>query len=165
MPDAAEIRAALEKLIASPTFSKSPQLAHFIKFVVEETLAGRADRIKAYTIAADALGRGADFDAQNNPLVRVEAGRLRHALDQYYATHGRDDPITIELPRGHYVPVFRPNTAPRRAVTRMRELRRSLIDIINGNFRLVILILVIAAVVSISFDIIFMKWMTANWRE
>jgi tetratricopeptide (TPR) repeat protein len=106
-PNATDIRSALERLIASPAFSKSPQLAHFIKFVVEETLAGRGDRIKAFTIAAGALGRDANFDPQNDPIVRVEAGRLRQALAQYYAASGCDDAVIIELPRGHYVPTFR----------------------------------------------------------
>ena len=68
--------------------------------MVEETLAGRGDRIKAYTIATAALGRDDNFDPQIDPIVRVEAGRLRQALRQYYAAEGRHDPIVIDLPVG-----------------------------------------------------------------
>jgi hypothetical protein len=87
-PDGGEIRAALDRLVASPELSKSPQLAHFLTFIVDETLAGHAERIKAYGIAADTLGRDANFDPQNDPIVRVEAGRLRRTLEHYYANGG-----------------------------------------------------------------------------
>ena len=153
-PDATEIRAALARLIASPAFSKSPQLAHFIKFVVDETLAGRGDRIKAYTVAADALGRDANFDPQNDPIVRVEAGRLRRALTNYYGNGGRNDLVIIELPRGSYMPVFHVNTAPRRTVARMRRLRRQLAEAISEKYRLVLLIVVIATAVSLTVEVL-----------
>jgi hypothetical protein len=153
-PNAADIRTALERLIASPAFTKSPQLAHFLSFVVEETLAGRGDRIKAYTIAADALGRDASFDPQNDPIVRVEAGRLRRALEHYYASDGRNDPIVIAMPRGHYVPIFRMNTARRRAIARMHGLRGQFADALRDNYRLVLLIVVIAAIVCLTIEVL-----------
>ena len=149
--DSTEIRAELEQVIASPEFSKSPQLAHFIKFVVEETLAGRGDRIKAYTIAADALGRDANFDPQNDPIVRVEAGRLRRALAHYYADGGRDDLVVIELPRGGYVPVFRAHGVPHPAIARMR---RQAADMLRENYRLLLLIVVVAVIVSLTLDLL-----------
>lgn len=105
-PSPSEIRLALDRILASPAFAKSGQLTSFLRFVVEEMLAGRGGTIKAYTIAVDALGRDANFDPQLDAIVRVEAGRLRQALAHYYATDGRFDPIVIELPRGHYVPTF-----------------------------------------------------------
>src|SRR5215468_5332281 len=105
-PSAAEVRAALERIVASPTFRASSQLAAFLRFVVEAALAGQSDRIKGYTIAVEALGRSADFDPQTDPIVRVEAGRLRRALERYYANGGASDPIAIELPRGGYAPAF-----------------------------------------------------------
>lgn len=154
MPDTIEIRAALARLIASPGFSKSPQLAHFLRFIVDETLDGRGDRIKAYTIATDALGRDADFDPQSDPIVRVEAGRLRHTLAHYYANGGSNDPVVIELPRGRYVPVFRPNSTRRRAVTRFDALRRQIAGAISQNYRLVLLIAVIATAVSLTVEAI-----------
>ncbi|RDJ19818.1 hypothetical protein DWF00_04340 [Bosea caraganae] len=73
---------------------------------MEESLAGRGDRIKAYTIAVDVFGRGADFDGMLDPVVRIEAGRLRQALAEYYAGSGQAERIRISLPKGAYEPVF-----------------------------------------------------------
>lgn len=98
---------------ASPSVKRSapvrtcPQLVAFLRYVVEATLHGRQDRIKGYTIAVEALGRGDDFNPQDDPIVRVEAMRLRRALQRYYAHDGRDDAVHIVLPVGSYVPVFR----------------------------------------------------------
>jgi hypothetical protein len=155
-PHDAEIRAALDRVVSSAHLHKSPQLANFLRFVVEEKLAGNGSRLKAYTIAADALGRDSNFDPQNDPIVRVEAGRLRRALDQYYANGGCNDPVVIELPRGGYVPLFRPNTARRRTLARVHVLRRQLLATARENFRLVLLIAVIATMVSLSFDLLWL---------
>ncbi|RDJ19825.1 tetratricopeptide repeat protein [Bosea caraganae] len=99
-------RAALENLLAHPGFRVSQRNKNFLRFVVEESLAGRGDRIKAYTIAVDVFGRGADFDGMLDPVVRIEAGRLRQALTNYYAEHGQSERIHISLPRGGYEPTF-----------------------------------------------------------
>ncbi|MFG1346193.1 tetratricopeptide repeat protein [Xanthobacter autotrophicus DSM 431] len=105
---ARQIRAALERVLASPDFSASPRLAAFLRFVVEATLEGRAEEIKGYTIAVEALGRPASFDPQADPIVRVEATRLRRALERYYSTQGTADPVVIDIPKGGYVPLFLP---------------------------------------------------------
>ena len=78
-PGPQEIRAALERICASEGFSSSPQLAAFLRFTVEAVLRGERERIKAYTIAIEALGRDERFDPQVDPIVRVEATRLRRA--------------------------------------------------------------------------------------
>jgi TolB-like protein len=105
-PNAQEIRAALERASASDVMRASPQLTAFLRFVVEAVLDGNSDRIKGYVIAVEALKRGAGFNPQIDPIVRVEATRLRRTLERYYAGAGADDPIVIELPRGTYVPTF-----------------------------------------------------------
>jgi len=105
-PTADEIRAQLDRIAASDEFSRSPQLGSFLRFVVESVLDGKGDRIKAYTIGVDVLRRDATFDPQLDPIVRVEATRLRRTLDRYYAGLGADDAIRIDLPRGSYVPTF-----------------------------------------------------------
>ena len=151
-----DVRAALSRVVASPTLAKSPQLAHFLTYIVDETLAGRGDRLKAYTIATDALGRDANFDPQTDPIVRVEAGRLRRALEQYYATDGRTDPLVIDLPTGRYMPAFRANVAPRSAVARFRIWRRDMSDTLRTNIRLVLLVAFVAVAVSLSFDLLWM---------
>jgi len=94
-------------MLASDVFRGSPQLAAFLRYVIEATLRGEADRIKGYTIAIEALGRGAAFDPQADPIVRVEAARLRRAINRYYASAPVPETVLIELPRGSYVPVFR----------------------------------------------------------
>jgi hypothetical protein len=105
-PNEAEICAALDRVLASTHFRAAPQLSSFLRFVIEKTLVGRADRIKGYDIAVGALGRGDNFDPQTDPIVRVEAGRLRRALQAYYAGPGRHDEIVIKLPLGSYIPTF-----------------------------------------------------------
>jgi hypothetical protein len=107
VPPSSEIRSALERVTESVLFRGAPQLTAFLRYVVETTLDGRPELIKAYTIAVEALGRSESFDPSRDAIVRVEAGRLRSALSRYYANGGTDDPVVIELPRGTYVPEFR----------------------------------------------------------
>jgi hypothetical protein len=105
-PTPDEVRAQIDRMTASDDFSRSPQLGAFLRFVVEEVLQGKSDRIKAYAIGVDVLHRNAKFDPQLDPIVRVEATRLRRTIDRYYSGFGADDPIRIDLPRGSYIPTF-----------------------------------------------------------
>jgi tetratricopeptide (TPR) repeat protein len=98
------VKEALARVLGTDKFRNSPQLAAFLTFVVEKTLRSETADIKGYTIATQALGRGVDFDPQLDPIVRVEAARLRLALDAYYANEGRSDPLRIDIPRGKYIP-------------------------------------------------------------
>jgi len=100
------VRTQLERILSSSIFMASPSLSQFLHFVVTETLAGRAEQIKAYTIAIKAWERERDFDPQTDPIVRIQAGRLRRALREYYSSEGVADSIRIELPKGAYVPRF-----------------------------------------------------------
>ncbi|WP_288584322.1 hypothetical protein [uncultured Methylobacterium sp.] len=97
---------ALDVLLQTPPFLRSPKLARFLRFVVEEELAGRGATIKAYTIATQALGRGPDFDPSLDPSVRVEAGRLRRALEDVYARHAGGIDVRLAIPVGGYRPRF-----------------------------------------------------------
>jgi adenylate cyclase len=96
----------LTRILASPEFHATDKMRDFLRFVVEEKLAGRSHRIKGYTVAVNVFGRGEDFDATNDPIVRIQAGRLRRALERYYLVGGVDDPIEIDIPKGRYVPRF-----------------------------------------------------------
>jgi TolB-like protein len=100
------VEAQLERMLSSAAFIAAPSLSQFLRFVVKESLAGRSDQIKAYTIAVKAWGRERDFDPQSDPIVRIQAGRLRRALKDYYAAEGAQDPVRIEIPKGGYVPRF-----------------------------------------------------------
>lgn len=109
-----QVRAQLARLSAAEPFASSPQLVSFLDYVVNQALAGRGGALKGYTIAVEALGRPVEFDPQTDPIVRVEARRLRQALRTYYNAAGKHDPIRISMPTGGYVPVFAP--APQRPV-------------------------------------------------
>jgi len=106
-PTTQECRIELERILKSDSFSQSERHRSFLGYIVEETLAGRGDRIKGYTIAVEVFGKPAEFDAQNDPYVRVEAGRLRKRLSDYYRAEGAANPIRIEFKRGNYAPEFR----------------------------------------------------------
>jgi adenylate cyclase len=100
------IRQELERILASPAFQRSAGLRTFLRFIVEETLAGRSEEIKGYTVGTQVLGRKADFDANKDPIVRILAGRLRRALEKYYWVQGGQETVRIEVPKGTYVPIF-----------------------------------------------------------
>ncbi|MEQ8598706.1 MAG: tetratricopeptide repeat protein [Devosia sp.] len=105
-PDREGVNRALARLLNWPEIARSPQLARFLSYIVERQLAGEGQSIKAYSIAVDVFGRPSDFDPQADPIVRVQARRLRSLLDQYYRGPGADDDIQIQLPIGRYVPEF-----------------------------------------------------------
>ena len=98
-PSPEAVREQLDRILASGEFVAPDRLKSFLRFAVEETLAGRAERLKAYTIAVDVFGRDESFDPQTDPVVRMEAGRLRRRLERYYLAAGTTDPVRIEIPR------------------------------------------------------------------
>jgi Tol biopolymer transport system component len=96
----------LGKILSSSLFANADRSRALLKFVVEQALDGHTDRLKEYTLGAEALGRGDSFDPRTDPIVRAEASRLRTRLEHYYASEGRADPVEIALPKGSYVPQF-----------------------------------------------------------
>jgi tetratricopeptide (TPR) repeat protein len=103
-PEAAQVRAQVERMTKSHVFANSPQLSAFLLFIVEAALRGQGERLKGYTIGVEVLRRDVSFDPQIDPIVRVEATRLRRAIERYYAGPGAEDAVLIALPRGGYVP-------------------------------------------------------------
>ena len=99
-PKPDEIRRQLARVVGSPEFDASERNRRFLEHVVEESLAGRADRIKAYSVATSVFERDETFDPQIDPIVRIEARRLRQSLERYYLTAGREDRVFIEIPKG-----------------------------------------------------------------
>lgn len=95
-----------EKILRDPLFIVSDILKRFLLFIVQETLDGRCNQLKEYTIAVAVLHKPADFKPQHDAIVRIHAGRLRRALHHYYEEAGKTDPIYISVPTGSYVPVF-----------------------------------------------------------
>ncbi|HUQ32409.1 MAG TPA: hypothetical protein VM095_09825 [Pyrinomonadaceae bacterium] len=96
----------LEKVLQSRTLQNSESLKAFLRFVVEKTVDKEDVLLKEYTIATEVFGRTDDYDPRIDSVVRVQAGRLRTKLHEYYTTEGKSDQIVIDLPKGHYHPVF-----------------------------------------------------------
>ena len=115
-PTPEEVREQLSILLQSKDLKAPDRLKKFLEFVVEEKLAGNENNIKAYTIAMAAFGRGKGFNPQLDPIVRIEAGKLRKALEIYFFSHP-DHKLIIEIPKGTYVPVFRYMEAGRSMAT------------------------------------------------
>lgn len=105
-PGTEHVLAALERLLSSHDLRLSERNRRFLSFVVTQAVQGAADRIKAYTIGVDVFGRDEAFDPTTDPIVRIEATRLRAALASYYERAGVDAPVRISLPKGSYVPAF-----------------------------------------------------------
>ncbi len=100
------VRAELERVLSSSVFEGAGRSRVLLKYVVEQTLTGRAEQLKEFTIGAEALGKGESFDPRTDPIVRAEASRLRSRLERYYAGEGDGDPVVITLPKGTYIPQF-----------------------------------------------------------
>ncbi len=109
--DAEQANQALERVLASRSFEGAPKSRDFLRYVATETLAGRGDRLKEFTIARAAMERGIEFASHADSAVRVQARRLRLLLERYYADEGAADPIRITIPIGSYVPTFSAHTA------------------------------------------------------
>ena len=105
-----EVRAHLARIVASPGFIAAGRLAPFLTFVVERTLSGES--VKESLVGVEVFGRAADYDPRIDPIVRVEARRLRSRLAEYYEGPGADDALVIDLPKGTYAPVFRQRGVP-----------------------------------------------------
>ncbi len=96
----------LERILQSKFFQGSEYLRAFLKYVVVKTLNCADDQLKEYTIATEVFGRNDAFDPRTDSVVRVNAGRLRSKLEEFYKTEGRDNKVKIDLPKGHYIPTF-----------------------------------------------------------
>jgi len=105
-PRADAILASLKHILNSPEFKSAPQLQAFLHFVVDAALNDQTEKLKGMTIAIEALGRDANFDPDKDPIVRVEAARLRSRLSKYYEGSGASDPVRISIPKGGYAPAF-----------------------------------------------------------
>mgnify|MGYP001819920986 FL=1 len=100
------VREQVDRILAHREFQATDKMRDVLRFIVEETLDGRKHRIKGYTIATQVFGRGDDFDASQDPIVSIQARRLRRALERYYLVTGGHDQISIDIPKGSYVPRF-----------------------------------------------------------
>jgi hypothetical protein len=107
--DPQRVREQLDRVLASATFADAERGSRFLRFVVQAALEGRSGEVKESVIGVEVLGRSPSFDPKTDPIVRVEAGRLRARLSTYYQNEGKTDPILISLPKGGYLPQFSEN--------------------------------------------------------
>ena len=105
-PEADVVLQQLERIVASPDFDSSPRAREFLRHVVGAVLAGKEAEISQHAIAMDVFGRDGNFDPATDPIVRMQAGRVRRSLEHYYLTEGANDAVCISLPKGTYVPTF-----------------------------------------------------------
>jgi len=106
MPSPESVGTELAKILASASFRAARAQSNFLRYVVAETLAGRGEQLKEYSLGVEVFGRGESFDPRVNNIVRAEANRLRARLAKYYQTEGAQSPVRIDLPKGGYTPVF-----------------------------------------------------------
>ncbi len=124
----------LKRILASELFHRSDRLCRFLQFSVDATLNGASERTKEYVIGVEVFDRGSSFDSRIDPVVRVEARRLRAKLKQWHETEGRDSKILIELPTGAYSAVFRyRNARPQRDPVAGAEKTIAVLPFVNLN--------------------------------
>jgi TolB-like protein len=103
---AEEVRAELDRILTSEQFIRAGRLSAFLRYSVEKTLSGGSAELKEYSVGTEVFARSAEFDPRLDPVVRVEARRLRAKLQEYYEGVGRQNAVHIVLPKGGYVPIF-----------------------------------------------------------
>lgn len=112
-PDRPEISTEINKLVNSETLHGSESLCKLLRYLAEHALEHPGVSLKEYQIATEVFGRPSDFDPHLDSTIRVQAGRLRLKLAEYYASEGANDPVVVELPKGTYVPNFHSRSAPK----------------------------------------------------
>ncbi|MFP5230547.1 MAG: hypothetical protein ACLGXA_23255 [Acidobacteriota bacterium] len=101
-----EKREELRRVLDSRQFAGAPKRARFLEFVSEQTFLGNGEKLNEYLIGVEVYERGSEFNPQKDPIVRVQAHEIRRCLRKYYEESGRDSTLRIDLPAGHYIPVF-----------------------------------------------------------
>jgi len=120
-----EVRNQLQRILDSPDFRATRQQRDLLEFVISQVLTGNSKSIKGYTIATQAFGRGKHFDQAIDPIVSIQANKLRRSLERYYLLSGKNDAIHIDIPKGTYVPVFSKQTSAKRPALEHRRYRDS----------------------------------------
>ena len=106
------IETHLERVLVSERFSRSKRNSDLLSYLVRETSQGRAESITGTSVAQDVFEKGSDFDPATDPSIRVQMGRLRRMLDDYYAEEGAREPLRIGIPKASYIPVLTPTSQP-----------------------------------------------------
>ncbi|HEY3824138.1 MAG TPA: hypothetical protein VGL82_06245 [Bryobacteraceae bacterium] len=140
-------RAQVERIFQSKTFRSSDVLRHLLSYLVDASIAGTADELKEYTVAVDALGKPSSYDPRQESAVRMQVGRLRQKLTEYYRTEGAEDSIVVDLPKGGFRVVFE----PRKPVFEQVPLREpAMKETLAGGWRPREIVLAICLVVAVA---------------
>ncbi|HSU30830.1 MAG TPA: hypothetical protein VLJ11_06315 [Bryobacteraceae bacterium] len=125
------VRVQLSKVLESAGFVRAPRMRRFLEYIVQETLAGRANQLCEYSIGISVFGRDDSFEPGLDPIVRNDARRLRQKLVEYYVGphEENDSQVRIEIPKGGYVPVF--NTISHAQISKRSEQYRLSIKLIR----------------------------------
>jgi hypothetical protein len=102
----------VERILHSETFRNSDVLRRLLRFLADKTLSGEGDQLKEYAIGIDALGKPTTYDPRQDSVVRIQVGRLRQKLTDYYRTEGRDDSLIVDIPKGRFKLAFEPRPEP-----------------------------------------------------
>src|SRR5882724_12044394 len=100
----------VERILQSGTFRNSPSSRRLLKYLADHSLAGDAEQLKEYTIGVDAFGKPSDYDPRQDSTVRIQIGRLRQKLSEYYRAEGKDDRLVVELPKGRFTLICEPRS-------------------------------------------------------
>src|SRR5437016_12261407 len=111
LSDRAQFLAEIERLVNSHTLHGSESLCKLLRYLAKQAVEHPGTPVKEYQIATEVFGRQADFDPQLDSMVRVQAGRLRTTLAEYYNTEGLSDHVVIEVPKGSYAVTFQGRAA------------------------------------------------------
>lgn len=153
MADRDSVLRQVEKLVGSQVLHGSESLCKLLRYLAKQALEHPGIPVKEYQIATEVFGRPADFDPQSDSAIRVQAGRLRAKLAEYYASEGADDPVLVELPKGTYVLNFVPrrngHTDHRESLNKVEEPKSS--------SRVVFILSALSAVLAIALALILMQ--------
>jgi hypothetical protein len=104
--------AQVQRVVNSTTFRNTEVLRRLLKFLAVKSIAGEAEQLKEYTVAIDGLGKPASYDPRSDSLVRIQIGRLRNKLADYYRKEGERDPVLLDVPKGHFKVVWQTRPIP-----------------------------------------------------
>jgi TolB-like protein/Flp pilus assembly protein TadD len=127
-----EVHAELERILADNVFASAPKMQHFLRFVVLETLEGKGDQLNEALVGMEVYSSGQAFDPRLDSTVRVEAGRLRSKLREFYESKGDVGRLRIEIPKGSYKPIFKrlketkPNKSPQSFVKKSQQQAKTI---------------------------------------
>lgn len=148
---AAELQ--IDRILRSATFRNAEALRKLLRFLADRLAAGDADQLKEYSVGIDGLGKPPDYDPRQDSTVRIQVGRLRHKLADYYRAEGLNDPYVVEIPKGH----FKLSVTPRPVAVRSGADRAEVADRSPGN-RFVILGLAAALGIAVAWAAV------ASWQ-